>query len=122
MSVNNYVTRVIEDPAGIAQDHWDSLLTACNQHGQSANGTLNPFVRHAYLAAMHSSASAVTQTGWQAYFVSLWDTSQAQEQLVGVCPMYIKAHSYGEYVFDFAWARAYQEHGLAYYPKAVIAP
>lgn len=115
MSVGNYVTRIIEDPASIAPDQWDGLLLAC-----AANASLNPFVRHAYVAAMHSSASAVAETGWQPYFVSLWHADE--HNLVGVCPMYVKSHSYGEYVFDFAWARAYQEHGLNYYPKAVIAP
>ena len=115
MSVGNYVTRIIEDPTSIAQDHWDGLLASC-----TPSGAINPFVRHAYIAAMHTSDSAVLDTGWQPYFVSLW--SADEQTLVGVCPMYVKSHSYGEYVFDFAWARAYQEHGLEYYPKAVIAP
>ena len=88
---------------------WNGLLA-----GQ-AHAT--PFMRHEYLAALETSGSACAQTGWVARPVTLWDG----DTLVGACPLYLKGHSYGEYVFDWAWARAYEEHGLDYYPKAVIA-
>ena len=74
-------------------------------------------MRHAYLAALHTSGSAVPATGWTPRFMTLW----LGEQLVAACPLYLKAHSYGEYVFDWAWANAYAQHGLAYYPKALVA-
>jgi predicted N-acyltransferase len=74
-------------------------------------------MRHAYLAALHRSASACATTGWQAQFLTLWQGPQ----LVAACPLYLKNHSHGEYVFDWAWARAYAEHGLDYYPKALVA-
>ncbi len=77
----------------------------------------NPFMRHEYLAALHQSGAAIPQTGWTPRFVTLWRDTH----LVAACPLYIKAHSYGEYVFDWAWANAYQQHGLSYYPKAVVA-
>jgi predicted N-acyltransferase len=43
------------------------------------------------------------------------------DELAAACPLYLKEHSYGEYVFDWAWANAYEQHGLAYYPKALVA-
>jgi hypothetical protein len=74
-------------------------------------------MQHAYLLAMHESASATPSSGWTARFFSLW----LNEKMVAACPLYLKTHSYGEYVFDWAWANAYAQHGLAYYPKALIA-
>ena len=74
-------------------------------------------MRHAYLAALQSSGSAVADTGWSAEWVTLW----AGEVLVAAAPLYVKDHSYGEYVFDWAWAEAYARHGLDYYPKGVVA-
>jgi predicted N-acyltransferase len=89
---------------------WDELLRL-QPHA-------SPFMRHAYLLAMETSRSATPKTGWTPQFVTLWHG----ERLDGACALYVKDHSYGEYVFDWAWADAYQQHGLAYYPKAVIAP
>jgi hypothetical protein len=57
------------------------------------------------------------ETGWTPRFVTLWKG----DTLAGACALYLKDHSYGEYVFDHAWANAYQQHGLEYYPKAVAA-
>jgi hypothetical protein len=88
---------------------WDGLLA---QQSLPA-----PFMRHAYLTALHESGSASPASGWTPRFVTLW----RRKQLVAACPLYVKGHSYGEYVFDWAWANAYEQHGLAYYPKAVIA-
>jgi uncharacterized protein len=105
----DYVIRVFDDPAAIDAPAWDSLLAA------SPAGT--PFMRHAYLAALHRSASAVGETGWLAQFLAVFDG----EALIAACPLYLKEHSYGEYVFDWAWADAYQRHGLRYYPKLLSA-
>jgi predicted N-acyltransferase len=77
----------------------------------------SPFMRHAYLAALHDSGSACAATGWDARFMTL----ELAGEMVAACPVYVKSHSYGEYVFDWAWANAYQQHGLPYYPKAVVA-
>ena len=76
-----------------------------------------PFMQHAYLLSMHESRSAVTTTGWTPRFFSLWQG----DNMVAACPLYLKTHSYGEYVFDWAWANAYNQHGLDYYPKALVA-
>ena len=99
----------VDDPRRIDADSWNALL--------ATQATPTPFIRHAYLAALHDSGSAVPGTGWAPRFLLLWDGAE----LAAACPLYVKAHSYGEYVFDWAWARAYEEHGLPYYPKAVVA-
>jgi predicted N-acyltransferase len=74
-------------------------------------------MRHEYLAALHDSGCASPAAGWTPRFVTLWQG----DALAGACPVYLKNHSYGEYVFDHAWANAYQQNGLPYYPKAVVA-
>jgi len=78
----------------------------------------DPFLRHAFLAALEHSGSACAETGWLPLHLSCRDDSG---KLVGALPLYLKSHSYGEFVFDWAWADAYQRHGLRYYPKLVSA-
>jgi uncharacterized protein len=107
----DYVTRIHSSPLEIDATQWNALLA------QSDAPT--PFMRHEYLAALHASGSAVQETGWLPQFVALY--AQDGKELLAACPLYVKDHSYGEYVFDWAWARAYQENGLPYYPKAVVA-
>ncbi|ABE44231.1 GNAT family N-acetyltransferase [Polaromonas sp. JS666] len=113
MPENNYVIRVLDSPLEIDGSEWNSLLMT-----QSPDGGINPFMRHEYLVAMHESGCATPETGWTPRIVTLWQG----KRLAGACALYLKTHSYGEYVFDWAWANAYQQHGLAYYPKAVVAP
>ncbi len=107
---NDYVIRVLTSPAQVDAQAWNSLLAA-QPHD-------SPFMRHEYLAAMHDSRSAVPKTGWTPRFITLW----RGEALHAACALYRKSHSYGEYVFDWAWANAYEQNGLAYYPKALVAP
>ncbi len=109
MGSADYVIRVSETPSEVDSRAWDALLAT------QAHPT--PFMRHAYLAAMAESGSATAATGWNAYFITL----HRGDALCAACVVYLKDHSYGEYVFDWAWASAYQQHGLEYYPKAVIA-
>jgi len=108
-SEKDYVIRVFDDPARIDAAAWDSLL--------AATPGSTPFMQHAYLLALHRSSSAVTETGWLPQFLAVFDG----DVLVAACPLYLKDHSYGEYVFDWAWADAYQRHGLNYYPKLLSA-
>jgi predicted N-acyltransferase len=110
----NYVTRVQDDLSAIAPVTWDGLLAR-----QSAP---SPFMQHAYLSAMQTSESATPETGWTLQVISLWRATSQGDVLAAACPLYIKTHSRGEYVFDHAWADAYQRHGLDYYPKALVAP
>jgi len=77
----------------------------------------NPFLKHAFLAALEQSGSATAETGWQPYHIKLFDNSSSGAQPVGYMPCYLKSHSYGEYVFDHAWAHAFENAGGNYYPK-----
>lgn len=98
----------------IAASEWDALTA-----GQRGS---NPFLRHAWLDALSRSDCVSPRTGWRARILTLRD---AQWQLVGACLLYLKTHSWGEYVFDWAWADAYDrqmppDEG-GYYPKLVSA-
>lgn len=107
--MTDLVLHIHASPSEIDALAWNDLL--------AFQPAPSPFMRHEYLAALHDSGSATPESGWTAAFVTL----RRDEQLVAACPVYLKAHSYGEYVFDWAWANAYEQHGLAYYPKAVVA-
>ncbi|PUE06967.1 GNAT family N-acetyltransferase [Limnohabitans sp. T6-5] len=109
----NYVTQVLDDLRAIEPQAWDDLLA--RQEAPS------PFMQYAYLSAMLSSQSATSETGWLLQVFSLWRDTPDGLSLAAACPLYIKNHSRGEYVFDHAWADAYERHGLAYYPKALVA-
>lgn len=108
-TADDYVIRVHDDPAQVDAAGWNELL-ALQAHP-------TPFLRHEYLSALHASGSAVPDTGWSPRFLTL----HARGQLQAACASYLKAHSYGEYVFDWAWADAYRRHGLQYYPKMLGA-
>ena len=108
-SRDDYLIRVFDDPADIDSSAWDALV--------AAQPSATPFVSMAYLRALHESASAVAATGWAPHFLAL----ERAGEIVAACPLYLKDHSYGEYVFDWAWADAYQRHGLDYYPKLLDA-
>jgi len=108
-SRDEYLIRVFDDPADIDSAVWDGLV--------AAQPSATPFVSMAYLRALHESASAVAATGWAPHFLAI----ERGGETVAACPLYLKDHSYGEYVFDWAWADAYQRHGLDYYPKLLDA-
>jgi len=114
----DYVIEVLNSPLDITAAEWNGLL--------AIQPDATPFMRHEYLAAMHESASASPETGWTARFVTLRggavDAQTGNRELLGACAVYLKDHSYGEYVFDHAWANAYHQHGVPYYPKALVAP
>lgn len=78
----------------------------------------DPFLQHAFLHTLHESGSACADTGWAPQYLLLNDNAGL---LAGAMPLYLKGHSYGEYVFDWAWADAYQRHDLDYYPKLLCA-
>jgi len=114
LNSNNYVIEVQSSMRDVLAQDWDALLNAQTEP--------NPFMRHAYLSAMEESGSASAKSGWKLQLFTLRHILPPQAgQLAGVAVLYIKPHSYGEYVFDWAWADAYQRHGLNYYPKAVSA-
>jgi predicted N-acyltransferase len=76
-----------------------------------------PFLRHEFLAALEHTGCVGRDTGWEPCPITLSDESG----LAAAAPAYIKSHSYGEFVFDFAWAQAYARHARRYYPKLVVA-
>lgn len=97
--------RIIESLRVIEATQWNALA------GE------NPFTRHEFLSALETSGCVGDQTGWIPRHLTLW----RDDRLVAAMPLYLKYHSYGEYVFDWAWADAYQRHGHAYYPKLLSA-
>ena len=109
----HYRTRIADTPAEIAAQDWNGLLA------RQARPT--PFLRHEFLHALDAAGCARPETGWAPQFVTLWRETEDGEILAAAAPLYVKTHSYGEYVFDWAWADAYQRHGLPYYPKLLCA-
>jgi predicted N-acyltransferase len=87
--------------------HWDALVPPAQ-----------PFLQHAFLSALEDSGSVCASTGWQPMHRLLTDT---QGTPLAALPLYLKSHSYGEYVFDMAWAEACERAGLGYYPKLLTA-
>lgn len=81
------------------------------------DGAACPFLRHEFLAALEHTDCVGPGTGWTPAHVALFDG----DRLMAAAPAYRKEHSWGEFVFDFSWAQAYARHGLAYYPKLLVA-
>jgi len=77
----------------------------------------NPFLRHEFLNALHETGCASVKSGWAPQYLLL----RERGTLAAAMPLYLKGHSYGEYVFDWGWADAYRRHGLDYYPKLLCA-
>ena len=102
--------RVADSLAGVPARAWNALLGG-------AGALENPFVRHEFLAALIETGCAGEGTGWQPQLLLL----ERDGLLAGAMPLFLKSHSYGEYVFDWAWAEAYQRHGIEYYPKLLGA-
>jgi predicted N-acyltransferase len=103
------VIRIVDDPLAIDAVAWNALL--------DVQAAPTPFMRHEYLAAMHRSGSAVADSGW----IPQWIVVERDGELLAAAAIYLKTHSYGEYVFDWAWADAYRRHSLEYYPKLLGA-
>ncbi|MDI1277837.1 GNAT family N-acetyltransferase [Methylobacter sp.] len=80
-------------------------------------GDAYPFLRHEFLLALEQSGSVSEQTGWEPSHLLVMD----EDELVAFMPLYLKRHSWGEYVFDHQWAQAYQQQGIDYYPKWLTA-
>src|SRR5210317_159482 len=94
-----------DDISSIKAEHWDNLA-----------GDSNPFIQHDFLLALEQH-DCLKDWGWYPQHCLLYN----EDTLIGACPAYIKDNSYGEFVFDWAWADAYQRNGLDYYPKLVTA-
>ncbi len=97
------VIRVIPRIAELSADAWNALV------GDS------PFLQHAFLHALEATGCVGPDIGWEPVHLALFRNGQLEAAM----PLYVKHHSWGEFVFDWAWADAYRRHGLAYYPKLV---
>ena len=97
--------RTVDSLAAIPAPTWDALVGD------------RPLLSHAFLHALHETGCAAPETGWMPRYQTAWRA----DVLVGAMPLYIKQHSYGEYVFDWAWADAYRRYGRRYYPKLLCA-
>ncbi len=100
------VAEFIDSLAAVSAAEWDAVAA-----------TDYPFLRHAFLLGMEETACTTAATGWQPCHLLL----RQNGRLVALLPLYLKSHSYGEYVFDWSWADAWQRSGLSYYPKLVSA-
>lgn len=106
MSVCSLRRSTLSAMQDIEASQWDALV-----------GRDQPFLRHAFLHALEASGSVSHDTGWEPCHACVWQ----DDRLVGALPMYRKHHSYGEYVFDWGWAEAFERAGGAYYPKLLSA-
>jgi len=93
----------------IGRERWDALL--------AADADASVFLRYDVLDALHETGCAAPRAGWAPQFLALWRGTE----LAGAVPLYAKGHSYGEYVFDWGWAEAYERAGMTYYPKWLAA-
>lgn len=98
--------KVLSAISEVAPAAWDACA-----------GADNPFLRHAFLLALEESGSACSKTGWQPQHLVI----EEEDRVVACAPLYLKDHSYGEYVFDWGWAEAYERAGGRYYPKLLSA-
>lgn len=94
-----------------------SLAEIDAQQWNALTGIDYPFLRYEFLAALENSGAVSEPTGWQTRHIVVTE----RDSLLAVMPLYLKSHSWGEYVFDHAWAQAYQQYGLDYYPKYLTA-
>ncbi len=106
--------QVLESLAQIPASEWDACACPEAVDGGRPN---DPFTTHRFLSALEKSGSVGPRTGWQPQYL----TARAQGTLIACAPMYAKMHSQGEYIFDHAWADAFERAGGRYYPKLQIA-
>jgi predicted N-acyltransferase len=97
--------RILDSLEAVDANEWNALTGG------------NPTLAHAFLDSLHRTGCASARSGWAPQYLTLWEGAR----LAGAVPLYVKSHSYGEYVFDWAWAEAYERHGIAYYPKLLCA-
>ena len=107
--MREFELKVLDSLTSIPANDWDALTDG------------NPTISHAFLQSMIDADCTTARTGWHPQFLTLWREIEGQQALSGAVPLYVKSHSYGEYVFDWAWAEAYQRHGLEYFPKLLSA-
>lgn len=104
----NLQIEVRDSLADITSEQWNALC----EDG-------NPFLRHEFLHTLDASGCLGDATGWYPRYFLLWSSDDKSRELLGAVPAYVKTNSYGEFVFDWAWAEAYERNQMEYYPKLV---
>jgi uncharacterized protein len=117
--MSNFTARVVTSIAAIDAAAWDACANPPGRTFEEAEGErFNPFITHAFLYALEASGSVGGRSGWAPAHLTVED---AGGRMVAAAPCYLKSHSQGEYVFDHAWADAYERAGGDYYPKLQVA-
>ena len=112
---STFTARVIPSISAVDAKAWDACANPPGRSVDEAEGErFNPFIAHAFLNALEASGSVGGRSGWTPAHVAVED---GRGRLVAAAPVYLKSHSQGEYVFDHAWADAYERAGGRYYPK-----
>jgi predicted N-acyltransferase len=107
VSDEHFHLEIIEKLSEVSAADWNALLSP----------EASPFLRHEFLSTLEETACVGSKTGWQIAHLALYRS----KKLIGAMPLYLKLHSYGEFVFDWSWAQAYEQQGMQYYPKALCA-
>ena len=102
-----YQLEITDSLAEVPASEWNALLPK----------DAGPFLNHAFLSTLEETMCVGGRTGWQIAHLGLKD----HDKFIGAIPLYLKQHSYGEFVFDWSWAQAYEQQGLQYFPKALCA-
>jgi len=108
--MNDLAVSFINSITEVGVDDWNALT-----------GTDNPFMRYEFLLALEKSGCTTRASGRQPHHAIVKQVSPGLDETVAILPLYLKTNSWGEYVFDWSWANAYQSHGLDYYPKFVTS-
>jgi predicted N-acyltransferase len=107
VSDEHFHLEIIEKLSEVSAADWNALLSP----------DASPFLKHEFLSTLEETACVGSNTGWQIAHLALYRS----KKLIGAMPLYLKLHSYGEFVFDWSWAQAYEQQGMQYYPKALSA-
>jgi uncharacterized protein len=99
--------RVLDGMRAVSREAWDALVGPAG----------SPFLEWQWLATLEEAGTVGAETGWLPQHITLWEGAR----LVGACPLYVKGHSMGEFVFDQSWAAAAQRAGMRWYPKLLVA-
>jgi predicted N-acyltransferase len=105
--LDTFQLEILDRLSDIPASDWNALLPI----------DAGPFLRHEFLSALEETGCVGGITGWQVAHLILKDS----QKLLGAMPLYLKQHSYGEFVFDWSWAQAYEQQGMQYFPKALCA-
>ena len=99
--------KVIQNMSEVDRDKWDALV-----------GDGSPFLEWDWLACLEEARCVTSRSGWQPQHLTVYDGGR----LIAACPLYLKGHSMGEFVFDHSWVEAAHRAGIEYYPKLLVAP